>query len=186
MKNWVLLAALVVGSLWCGSAGLVSAMDGSIWVAVHGPMDGEPPEELVLEIGATAWAGYGGVASVESAEPLRVRVVGRASCRSYADFVAPADSNWVVRFAADGSVRVEDWTRRGMDAGPAVPEKAPSGCPAGVLSPQAPTQAPAAEQQQPPGPLVGPILIGVDIAGVLLVLGTAAIAVARGRKSRYG
>ena len=57
MKKWPLLVALVS---WHGvvdrAGSSVRAMDGSIWVAVHGPMDGVPPEELVLEIGDTAWA----------------------------------------------------------------------------------------------------------------------------------
>jgi hypothetical protein len=102
---------------------------GQTWVAVTGPANFEAPEDLVLEIGETAWFGYGGVVSVETQSALDVRLVGRESCRSYASFEAPAGTMWVIRFADDGTVAIEDWTGRGMDAGPALGEREPSGCP---------------------------------------------------------
>jgi hypothetical protein len=101
-----------------------------ILVAVTGPANSDVPEDLVLEVGDTAWFGYGGVVSVETQSALGVRLVGRESCRSYASFEAPAGTMWVVRFADNGTVGVEDWTGRGMDAGPALGEREPSGCPA--------------------------------------------------------
>lgn len=106
----------------------VSALAGQTWVAVTGPANSEAPEDLVLEIGDTAWFGYGGVVGVETAGVLEVRLVGRESCRSYASFSAAAGSMWVIRFAQDGTVGVEDWTGQGMDAGPALGEREPSGC----------------------------------------------------------
>ncbi len=99
-----------------------------MWVAVTGPANSEAPEDLVLEIGDTAWLGYGGVVSVKAAGVLDIRLVGRESCRSYVSFSAAARSMWVIRFAEDGTVGVEDWTGRGMEAGPALGEREPSGC----------------------------------------------------------
>lgn len=101
---------------------------GLTWVAVTGPADSEAPEDLVLEVGGRAWHGYGGVVSIETGQTLPVRLIGRASCRSYAAFDAPAGTMWVIRFAADGTVRIEDWTERGVDAGPALGELPASGC----------------------------------------------------------
>ena len=106
----------------------VSEPASQTWVAVHGPGDSEAPEDLVLEIGDTAWFGYGGIVSVETAGVLDVRLVGRESCRSYASFSAAAGTRWVIRFAEDGTVGMEDWTGQGMDSGPALGEREPSGC----------------------------------------------------------
>jgi hypothetical protein len=107
-----------------------SDLPGQMWVAVTGPANSEAPEDLVLEIGDTAWFGYGGVVSVETQSALGVRLVGRESCRSYASFEAPAGTMWVIRFADDGTAGVEDWTGQGMDSGPALGEREPSACPA--------------------------------------------------------
>ena len=101
---------------------------GRTWVMVTGPADSEAPEDLVLEIGDTAWLGYGGVASVETEEALDVRLIGQESCRSFAAFSAPPASMWVIRFAADGTVAVEDVTGGAMELGPALTERDPSGC----------------------------------------------------------
>jgi hypothetical protein len=106
-----------------------SGLPGRTWVAVTGPANSEAPEDLVLEIGNGAWFGYGGVVSVEAESPLAVRLVGRETCRIYAGFTAPTGTMWVVRFASDGRATIEDWTGRGMDAGPALGEREPSECP---------------------------------------------------------
>lgn len=97
------------------------------WVAVYGPADSTAPGDLVLEVGDTAWYGYGGVVSVEAEAGLEVRLVERGTCRIYARLMAPAGTMWVIRFGADGSVTtkaVDD-----MDAGPALAARPPSGCP---------------------------------------------------------
>ena len=121
------------GVLWVlayAVAGCVNAPNGTTCVAVHGTANSDPPEELVLEIGNAAWLGFGGVVSVETANTVPVRLVGRESCRVFAQFAARPGSKTVIRFAADGSVRVEDLTAMDIDAGPALPERQLSGCPA--------------------------------------------------------
>lgn len=85
--------------------------------------------ELRLEIDNGAWFGYGGVVSVDSGVAVHVRLVGRDSCRTYVNFLAPPGTNWVIRFVANGFFLLEDWTGRGMDAGPGLVEREPSGCP---------------------------------------------------------
>jgi hypothetical protein len=124
-----LVAALVFAVVL---AALVLSIDGQTWVSVRGPADSDAPEELVLEVGNRAWLGYDGVVSVTTLVPLDVRLVGRDSCRIYAQFSAQPGTRWVIRFAADGSVGVEDWTGRPMDSGPLLPERKPSGCPNSV------------------------------------------------------
>lgn len=133
-----------------------SEVPGQLWVAVTGPADSEGPEDLVLEIGDTAWFGYGGVISVETQSALDVRLVGRESCRSYAGFEAPAGTKWVIRFADDGTVGVEDWTGRLMDLGPALGEREPSGCPASygdlaTVQPATPSSSVIPTSSPPPG-----------------------------------
>lgn len=96
-------------------------------VAVTGTAP-EPPEPLLLHIDDQAWHGYGGVVGVETRDPVTVRLVGQESCREYASFSADPGTNWVVRFTADESAAVEDWTGRGMDAGPALGEREARDC----------------------------------------------------------
>jgi hypothetical protein len=128
----VALTVSVVLVLSAGTAAATRWPD--IWVAVTGPAGSEAREGLVLEVGATAWDGYGGVVAVPSDTPVAVRLVGRASCRTYASFVAPPGTSWVIRFAADGSARIEDRTGRPMDAGPGLGERPPTGCPIGTAA----------------------------------------------------
>lgn len=125
----MLRAVVLMLALSACAADRSGAPVGQTWIAVTGPAGSEGPEDLVLEIGDTAWFGYGGVVSVEAAGALDVRLVGRDSCRSYANFSAPAATMWVIRFAEDESVRIEDWTGKAMDTGPALGEREPSGCP---------------------------------------------------------
>ncbi len=124
-----LVAVLVVVVLLTGVVIAIAARESAVWVAVTGPQGSEPPEELVLEIGNTAWHGYGGVASVQSFVALRVRLMGTAGCNVYADFVAPPRTSWVIRFLPDGSTTVEDWSGRAMEAGPALGARPATGCP---------------------------------------------------------
>jgi hypothetical protein len=100
-----------------------------VTVAVTGPADWEPPEELVLEIGDTAWHGSRGVAGVVIDAIVEVRLVGTESCRRYTTFFAEPGTSWTIRFDASGSARVEDWTGRDIDIGPALPPGELSGCP---------------------------------------------------------
>lgn len=126
MRVAPILAALLVVVASC-------AIRGPIHVAVTGPRDWVPPEEIRLEIGGQAWAitseDGGGVVSIDSRDRVRVRLVGVPSCRRYAFFEADPGSASVVRFAADGSFMIEDWTGQPMDSGPLLTEAEPSGCP---------------------------------------------------------
>lgn len=122
------MAVLVVVVLLAGVVIAIAARESAVWVHVTGPQGSEPPEELVLEIGNTAWHGYGGVASVQSFVALRVRLVGTAGCSVYAEFVAPPRTSWVIRFQPDGSTAVEDWSGRAVDSGPALVARPASGC----------------------------------------------------------
>jgi heat shock protein HslJ len=99
------------------------------WVAVRGPADSLPPEDLVLEIGGMAWYGYGGVVSLPTTRSTEVRLVGEDTCRTYANFLATSGSSTVIRFSADGQIAIEDWTDRGVDAGPALAHRQMSDCP---------------------------------------------------------
>ncbi len=158
----LVLASLVFGSLFVlGSTAAAVAQQPQIWVAVHGPAGWSPREELVLQVGPTSWGGYGGVVSVSSAGPAQVRLVGRESCHVYADFVAPVGTMWVIRFVPDGSTRIEDWSARGMDSGPALRPAAPAECPPEYAEPDAPASA--------DGGLGGLVTVAV-LGGVALVL----------------
>jgi heat shock protein HslJ len=99
------------------------------WVAVIGPADARPPEDLVLEIGGMAWDGYGGVVSLPTSGSTEVRLLGRETCRTYAKFVAKSGSMSVIRFSKDGQVTIEDVTGRGIEAGPALAHRQLSDCP---------------------------------------------------------
>jgi hypothetical protein len=102
------------------------------WVAVYGPADWSPPEQMSLEIGATAWSitpdAGGGVVTAELTERAGIRLVGLDGCHLYATFDAVPGSAHVIRFAVDGSVQVEDITGGALDAGPGLVESAPSDC----------------------------------------------------------
>jgi heat shock protein HslJ len=99
------------------------------WVAIRGPRDARPSEDLVLEMGGMAWDGFGGVASIPASDPIRVRLVGRASCRVYAEFIANPGSGTVIRFSEDGRVSVNDRTDRDIDPGPTLAHQRSSDCP---------------------------------------------------------
>lgn len=99
------------------------------WVAVTGPAGFLPPEDLILEMADMAWYGYGGVVSVPTSGSTEVRLVGRETCRTYAEFVSKSGSKTVIRFSKDGQVEIEDWTGRNIDAGPALAHRQMSDCP---------------------------------------------------------
>ena len=105
MRGFVLLAVFALAG--CATFPTPPGLPGQTWVMVTGPANSGAPEDLVLEIGETAWQGYGGVVSLEAQSALDVRLVGRESCRSYASFSAPVGTMWVIRFAGDGTVGVE-------------------------------------------------------------------------------
>lgn len=130
------ISRATTGLLLTSSNTVVTYVEGSAkpahdltWVAVTGPADSRPPEDLVLEIGGMAWDGYGGVVSLPTSGATEVRLLGRETCRTYAKFVAKSGSSTVIRFSKDGQVAIEDWTGRGTDAGPALAHRQLSDCP---------------------------------------------------------
>lgn len=106
------------------------------WLAVHGPRDWFPTEEMSLEIGDAAWAitpaGGGGVVTPDLSQASKVRLVGIGDCRAYASFSVTPGSAWIIRFAADGSVTVEDAAGQAHEMGPGLVERQPSGCESSV------------------------------------------------------
>jgi hypothetical protein len=107
---------------------------GEVWVLVTGPAGWLAPRDYVLEIGGTGWpieeGEGGGVVAVTFVENTRVaiRLVQPQTCQAAVGFSALAGSHWVIRFAADGTTTVEDWTGRPMDLGPALGQGQPSDC----------------------------------------------------------
>lgn len=94
---------------------------GLTWIAVTGPADWVAPEPMSLVIGDTQWnADSGGVVSLDLAAGTDVRLIGLTTCTVYADVDVDSGETWVIRFDAAGHVGVEDWTGRGMDAGPGL------------------------------------------------------------------
>ena len=62
---------------------------GLTWIAVLGPMDWMPPQEMSLEMDGRAWSitppGGGGVVTPDLTAPARVRLVTVIDCRVYSN-----------------------------------------------------------------------------------------------------
>jgi hypothetical protein len=95
------------------------------WIGVHVPADWVPPQEMSLEVDGQAWAitvvGGAGVISPILAETSSVRLVGAGDCHVYAAFDANPGGFYSIRFAANGSVSIEEV--EDMDAGPGLTER---------------------------------------------------------------
>ena len=91
------------------------------WLAVYGPLPSEP---MSLEVGEGAWSitpsGGGGVVTPDLTEQAKVRVIGMETCREYASFDITPGSAWIIRFATDGLVTVEDAIGQAHDMGPGL------------------------------------------------------------------
>jgi hypothetical protein len=119
------------------------------WIAITGPADWAPAPGYTLEIGRDAWVinatNGGGVTAVPLSQPTVVRVRRLSDCTPVVRFVAQPSRDYTIRFASDGSARVEDWTGRGMDSGPALGDPVNPVCPAlpdtSTASPEAPPGA---------------------------------------------
>lgn len=113
-------------------AGPVAAADPT-WVGIGGPEDWQPKPGFTLEIGSKAWTitaqSAGGVTSLELSAPTIVRVRRLSDCVPVVRFVAQPGRLYFIRFAANGTARVEDWTAQGMDAGPGMGAGGPLVCP---------------------------------------------------------
>ena len=105
---------------------------GQTWLAVHGPRDWMPSEPMSLEIAEGAWTitpdGGGGVVTPDLAGPAEVRLFGVETCREYALFDIAPGSAWIIRFAQDGSVSVEDAAGHAREIGPGLVEGPRSSC----------------------------------------------------------
>jgi hypothetical protein len=105
---------------------------GEAWIRVTGPRDWPPPGAMSLEFDGSAWSitpeGGGGVVSKELSERTEVRLIGLANCHVLARLEVAPGSAHIIRFAADGSVGMEDITGGDIELGPALVEAAPSGC----------------------------------------------------------
>jgi hypothetical protein len=120
MKLLAAGAALALGMM--GAIPAIAAE--ATWVAVAGPRDWAPEPGYSLEIGDRAYAidanNGGGVTSVSLSQPTIVRIRQLPDCGPIVRFVAQPGRRYVIRFAATGIPRLEDWTGRGLDAGPAL------------------------------------------------------------------
>ena len=121
------------------------------WVAITGPADWAPTPGYTLEIGRGAWVinatNGGGVTAVSLSRSTVVRVRRLSDCTPVVRFVAEPGRDYTIRFASNGSARVEDWTGQGMDSGPALGDPVNPVCPAlpdtATASPAAPPDASA-------------------------------------------
>lgn len=129
------VALLLIG---CSPIRTPAAGDLTTILAVTGPEDWQPETNLSLEIGDRAWAvsrpSPFGMASLRSAAPLNVRLVRPLDCSTLASFRVQPGSTHIIRFAADGSLAVEDWTGQAVDAGPTLGARPPTRCPTQVVS----------------------------------------------------
>jgi hypothetical protein len=145
------------------------------WVAITGPADWQPDPGYSLEIGSTAWTvdatNGGGLVTVDLRAPTIVRVRRVSDCVPVVRFVAQPGRQYVIRFAADGTSQVEDWTGRPMDT------PGPPGDPGPLACPRLPDTSTASSATSSAG-------AGAALAVVILMAGLAALvlsAVARPR-----
>lgn len=109
-------------------AGPVAAADPT-WVGI-----GSPPYSVTLEVGTqsqTIKAHEGNaVTTAELDAPTVVRVRRLSDCQPIVRFVAQPEGRYFIRFASDGTVRVEDLTGKSIDSGPGFNLLARLTCPA--------------------------------------------------------
>jgi len=102
------------------------------WLAVHGPRDWIPSEPMSLEIDDAAWSitplAGGGVVTPDLTDQASVRLIGLETCREYASFDITAGSAWIIRFAPDESVTVENAAGQAQETGPGLVEGPFSDC----------------------------------------------------------
>jgi hypothetical protein len=123
----LVLIALTVPAVPVNAVGLT-------WIGIGGPQDWAPRPGYTLEIGHDAWRidgiNGGGVTTIPLTSQTIVRVRRLSDCTPVVRFVAVPGRDYYIRFAANGSAQVEDWTAEGMDAGPALGDPSAPVCPA--------------------------------------------------------
>lgn len=101
--------------------------DALISVLVTGEV---PDEEIILEIGRSAWtvsAGTPGSAGLSAPDPQAVRLLRIGDCEELTAFDADPGTAHAIVFAADASVSVEDRTEE-QDAGVPLERRDPGDC----------------------------------------------------------
>lgn len=134
----------------------------STWVVIGGPQDRQPDPGFTLEIGSRAWTidalNGGGGTNLDLGAPTIVRVRRLSDCAPVVRFVAQPGRMYFIRFAADGTARVEDWTARGMDSGPGLGDGGPATCP------RLPDTSTNASAPAGSGMLVLAVVLGLSLA----------------------
>ena len=160
-------AVLVAVGVWVGPVEAVAPT----WIGVGGPADWAPVPGYTLEVGPKAWRidalNGGGVTTVSLTERTVVRVRRLPDCTPVVRFEAVPGRMYFIRFAADGSARVEDWTDQGMDSGPALGDPGPPVCPALPDTSIAPPSIPDTRGAPPAALLAGAL---AAVLGGLLAL----------------
>jgi hypothetical protein len=123
----------------------VEAIDPT-WIGIGGPQDWAPSPGYVLEVDGSSWridaVHGGGVTTLPLVSRTVVQVRRLPDCTPVVRFVAVPGRDYFIRFAADGSDRVEDWTGQGMDSGPALGDPVAPICPALPDTSSAPSSSP--------------------------------------------
>jgi hypothetical protein len=140
----------------------VAAVD-LTWVGIGGPTDWQPNPGYSLEIGPTAWTvdalNGGGLTTVDLNAPTIVRVRRLPDCVPVVRFVAEPGGRYFIRFAANGTARVEDLTGQGMDT------PGPPGDPGPLVCPRLPDTSTATTPPAPERALPGwaALLLGAGL-----------------------
>ena len=160
---WVAVAAVLALAATAAPTRAISPT----WIGIGGPENWAPRPGYTLEVGDDAWRidaiNGGGVTTVPLRSPTVVRVRGLSDCVPVVRFVAAPGRAYFIRFAADGSAHVEDWTNEGMDSGPALGDPTSRVCPA---LPDTSTAAPTPRTSN--GPPVVAVVAGILAAVVVL------------------
>jgi hypothetical protein len=138
------------------------------WIGISGPPDWQPDPGYSLEIEATAWTvdanNGGGLVTVDLQVPTIIRVRRLSDCLPVVRFTAQPGRQYSIRFAADGTARVEDRTGRGMDT------PGPPGDPGPLVCPRLPdtaTTTPAPSTVRPEQ-IVAVLTIWAGVLGLVL------------------
>ncbi len=132
-----------------GTPSASPAAVGPAWLAITGPADWQPDPGYEMQVNGKAWVvdknNGGGVTTVDLANPSRVTISGVGGCESILAFTAQPGRMYVIRFAANGSPAVEDWTANGVDSGPGINGPVTPKCPAAAAdtidTPRPPSEA---------------------------------------------
>lgn len=163
-----ILAALALTLLIPG----VALANDHVSVALLGPVGQlpQPRPDYTLEIGDLGWRidgrtfdASGSPAFVTTSMPLVVRVRRLSDCVPVVSFIPRPGTMWIIRFVSGTTLRVEDWTKNGLDLLGGMPPGGPLLCPR--LPDTATVLTPPGSNRTPPTELIGVSLL----AGLALV-----------------